>query len=307
MNRLEAMAAFVRVAELNSFTAAAQSLGLPKSSASAAVAQLEAHLKTQLLYRTTRRVQLTHDGQAYYERCREVLSDLEDIDAMFERTPSALTGSLRVDMPVSMARNRILPLLPDFLDRHPGLEIELSSTDRRVDVVAEGFDCVIRVGLLADSGLVARLLGVMHMGNYASPAYLARHGEPQTLVDLAGHSLIHYTTTLGSRPFGFEYLDGNDYSVVAMKGRITVNNTEAFQASALAGLGIFQAPRTGNDHHVAAGRLIEILPQYEAEPLPVSILYPRRRHQARRVRAFIDWVAEVMVDYLAGRAVPAVS
>ncbi|CAM3319595.1 LysR family transcriptional regulator [Asticcacaulis taihuensis] len=297
MNRLEAMSLFVRVAELQSFTAAALSLGLPKSSASQAVSQLEAHLKVQLLYRTTRRVQLTHDGQAYYERCREVLAELDELDSMFSQT-SDLTGALRVDMPVSLARNFLVPRLPEFMNRHPGLEIELSCTDRRVDVVAEGFDCVIRVGALADSALMTRPLGFMHMGNYASPAYLARHGEPKTLDDLKDHHLIHYALTLGSKPFGFEYRDGDEYRVVDMPGRITVNNTEAFSAAALAGLGILQSPRTGNRHHMAEGRLVEILPQYEAEPLPVSLVYPRRRHQARRVRAFMDWVSEIMRDYL---------
>jgi len=298
MNRLDAMAAFVRVAELQSFTAAATSLGLPKSSASAAVAQLEAHLKTQLLFRTTRRVQLTHDGQVYYERCRDLLSDFDDVEALFEQTPSALTGVLRVDMPVSMARGFVVPRLPEFLGRHPGIDIELSCTDRRVDVVAEGFDCVIRVGLLAESGLVARPLGELKMGNYASPAYLAAHGEPATLGDLATHRLIHYASMLGSRPFGFEYRDGNDYKTIDMAGRITVNNTEAFQAAALAGLGLLQSPRTGNRHHVETGALMEILTAFEAEPLPVSLIYPRRRHQARRVRAFMDWISEVMGDYL---------
>jgi len=298
MNRLDAMTAFVRVAELQSFTAAAASLGLPKSSASAAVAQLEAHLKTQLFFRTTRRVQLTHDGQAYYERCRELLSDFEDVDAMFERTPSALSGVIRVDMPVSMARGFVVPRLPDFLDRHPGIDIELSCTDRRVDVIAEGFDCVIRVGMLADSGLMARPLGEMRMGNYASPAYLAAHGEPVALDDLARHRLIHYAATLGSRPFGFEYRDGDTYRVVDMAGRVTVNNTEAFAAAALAGLGLYQSPRTGNRRHVESGALVEILKAYEAEPLPVSLIYPRRRHQARRARAFMDWIAGIMADYL---------
>jgi DNA-binding transcriptional LysR family regulator len=298
MNRLDAMTVFVRVAELQSFTAAAASLGLPKSSVSGAVAQLEAHLKTQLLFRTTRRVQLTHDGQAYYERCRELLSDFEDVDAMFEQTPQALTGALRVDMPVSMARNYLVPRLPEFLDRHPGLDIELSCTDRRVDVVAEGFDCVIRVGWLPDSALVARPLGELKMGNYASPAYLDAYGEPKTLADLSRHRLIHYASTLGSRPFGFEYRDGDTWRTVDMAGRITVNNTEAFHAAALAGLGLFQAPRTGNYRQVETGGLVEILRDYEAEPLPVSLVYPRRRHQARRVRAFMDWLAEVMDAYL---------
>ena len=297
MNRLEAMTAFVRVAELQSFTAAATSLGLPKSSASQAVSQLEAHLRVQLLYRTTRKVQLTHDGQAYYERCREVLAELDELDSMFEQK-SDLTGSLRVDMPVSMARNFLVPRLPEFLGQHPGLDIELSCTDRRVDVVAEGFDCVIRVGALADSTLMARPLGLLIMGNYASPAYLARQGEPKTLGDLADHRLIHYALHLGSRPYGFEYLEDGVYKTVDMPGRITVNNTEAFQAAALAGLGLLQAPRTGNHRHVADGALMEILPQYQAEPLPVALVYPRRRHQARRVRAFMDWVTEIMRDYL---------
>ena len=294
------MTLFIRVAELQSFTAAAASLGLPKSSASAAVAQLEAHLKIQLLFRTTRKVQLTQDGQAYYERCRDLLSDFDDVDAMFEQTPSALTGSLRVDMPVSLARNFIVPRLPEFFERHPGVDVELSCTDRRVDVIAEGFDCVIRVGLLADSGLVARLLGELKMGNYASPAYLAAYGEPRVLDDLANHRLIHYASTLGSRPFGFECRDGDDWRTLDMPGRITVNNTEAFQAAALAGLGLYQSPRTGNRRNVEAGALVEILTAYEAEPLPVSLIYPRRRHQARRVRAFMDWVAEAMKDYLKG-------
>ncbi len=298
MNRLDAMTAFVRVAELNSFTAAAASLGLPKSSTSAAVAQLEAHLKTQLFYRTTRKVQLTHDGHAYYERCRDILSDFEDADAMFQSAPGALTGALRIDMPVSMARNFIVPRLPAFLDAHPELAVEVSCTDRRVDVVAEGFDCVIRVGALADSGLMARPLGLMRMGNYASPAYLARYGEPKTLDDLATHYLIHYALQLGSRPDGFEYRDGDIYRTLSMTGRITVNNTEAFQSAALSGLGLFQAPRTGNRGHIADGALIEILHAFEAEPLPVSLIYPRRRHQARRVRAFMDWVAGIMHAYL---------
>ena len=297
MNRLEAMTLFVRVAELSSFTAAAQSLGLPKSSASQAVSQLESHLKVQLLYRTTRSVQMTHDGQVYYDRCREVLAELDELNSMFKEK-SDLTGSLRVDMPVSLARNFLMPRLPEFLSQHPGLDIELSCTDRRVDVVAEGFDCVIRVGILSDSALMSRHLGLMHMGNYASPAYLARHGEPQTLDDLKGHHLIHYALHLGSRPFGFEYRDGEDYKVVDMPGRITVNNTEAFSSAALAGLGIFQSPRTGNRRHVDDGALVEILPAYEAEPLPVALVYPRRRHQARRVRAFMDWVAGIMRDYL---------
>ena len=297
MNQLDAIAAFARVAELNSFTQAAASLGLPKSSVSAAVLQLESHLKVQLLYRTTRKVQLTHDGQAYYERARDMIADLEDMDSMFQQS-GALTGSLRVDMPVITARNLIIPRLPEFLDRHPGLEIELSCTDRRVDVVAEGFDCVLRAGAMTDSGLMARPLGHMRMHNLASPGYLARFGTPQTLEDLDHHRLVHYVMQLGSKPDGFEYWDGFSYRTHRMAGIVSVNNTEAYYSAVLAGLGIIQAPSSGMKTSLADGSLVPVLPQYHAEPLPVAIVYPRRRHQARRVRAFIDWVAEVMKTYV---------
>lgn len=294
MNRLDALTAFVRVAELSSFTQAASSLGLPKSRVSAAISQVEAQLRTQLLYRTTRKVQLTHDGQIYYERVRDVLADLEDMDALFQQTPGDLKGTIRVDMPVATARSLIIPRLPAFLDRHPGLDIELSCTDRRVDVVAEGFDCVLRAGAMTDSGLMARQLGVMPMINVASPTYLNRHGVPETLDDLDRHRMVHYTMQLGSKPCGFEYWDGLSWRTRAVTGVLTVNNTIAFNSAALAGLGIIQAPATGLTEQLAAGDLLQILPQYHAEPLPLALVYPRRRHQARRVRAFMDWMAEVM-------------
>lgn len=298
MDRLETLAAFVRVAELSSFTQAAASLGLPKSAVSSAVAALEARLGTQLLYRTTRRVQLTHDGHAFYERARDLLSDARDMDAMFQQTPATLTGTLRVDMPVSTARTMIMPRLSEFLSQHPGLSLELSCTDRYVDVVAEGFDCVLRVGLLADSGLVARHIGDMTMVNVASADYVARCGMPMTLDDLDHHHMVHYVSQLGGKPYGFEYRDGHEYRTRDVPGRLYVNSTESFHAAVLAGLGIIQSPRAGLIGSLADGSLVQILPQYEAEPLPVSLIYPRRRHQARRVRAFMDWVAAIMDEYL---------
>src|SRR5688500_15985936 len=181
MDQLDAMRIFVRVAEMAGFTRAADSLGLPKASVSGAVQQLEAALGARLLHRTTRRVQLTHDGQAYYERCKDLLTDIEELQAMFTPSEQGLNGRLRVDMSSGIARNIVLPRLPEFLQRHPQLAIELSSTDRRVDVVREGFDCVLRVGALADSNLIARRLGAFPIANCASPDYLRRHGVPQSL------------------------------------------------------------------------------------------------------------------------------
>lgn len=297
MNHLDAVLAFVRVAELSSFTAAAASLGVPKSSVSAAVQQLETRLKVQLLYRTTRRVQLTHDGQAYYERAREMLADLDDMDSMFE-TSKELTGTLRVDMSVAAARKHVIPRLPEFLDAHPGLSIELSCTDRRVDVVAEGFDCVLRAGTLVDSSLVARPLGHMNMVNVAARAYADRYGVPETLEDLSRHRLIQYNLQFGSKPDGFEYWDGAQYRMIAMGGVITVNNTEAYHSALMAGLGINQSPTSSVRQGLADGSLVEILPQYHAEPLPVALIYPRRRHQAKRVRVFMDWMTDILQDML---------
>ncbi len=304
MNRFDALLAFTRVAELQSFTAAAESLGLPKSTVSTAVMQLENHLGVKLLHRTTRRVAPTDDGQAFYQRARDILADIDDMDGMFETAPQALQGRLRIDMPVHMARNLIIPRLPGFLVHHPGLDIELSCSDRTVDVVAEGFDCVIRVGPPADAGLAARSLGQLHMANIASPAYVQRFGLPQVLEDLARHRLVHLVGQLGNRPAGFQYFDGEAYRHCAMPGQVFVDNTLSYHSAVVAGLGIIQAPRLSLLDHIRAGALVEVLPQFHAEPLPVALVYPQRRQQARRVRAFMDWVAALLGAYMAQSAGP---
>jgi DNA-binding transcriptional LysR family regulator len=297
MNRIEAMHIFVRVAELASFTKAADSLGLPKASTSTAVQHLEAQLGTQLLHRTTRKVQMTHDGQRFYERCKDLLADMDELTSMFQQAPQSISGRVRVDMNNSLAR-RILPYLPQFLREHPQIQVELSCTDRRVDVVAEGFDCVVRVGTLEDSSLVVRPLGMFAIANCASPAYLEEHGMPRELGDLATHKLIHYVSTLGQRPPGFEYMDGSICCYVPMAGVLTVNSVEAYEAGCLAGLGIIQAPRVGMERLIEQGLLVEVLPQYHAEPMPVSLLYAQRRNLSARVQLFMDWLRGVMVAYL---------
>jgi DNA-binding transcriptional LysR family regulator len=298
MNRLEAMQIFVRVAELAGFTRAADSLGLPKASVSTAVQQLETSLGARLLHRTTRKVQLTQDGRVFYERCKDLLADMDELQTMFQQGEQALRGRLRVDMPVGVARNFIVPRLPQFLQSHPQIELELSSTDRRVDLVREGFDCVLRVGALGDANLIARPLGRFRIANFASPAYLRAHGTPQTLQELAGHQLIHYAPTLGSRSLGFEYADAAGYSFLPMGGALTVNNSDAYQAACLAGLGLIQAPAVGMQHLIEQGLLVEVLPQHRAESMPVSLLYADRRNLSKRVRVFMDWVAQSLRPYL---------
>jgi DNA-binding transcriptional LysR family regulator len=295
---LDALRIFVKVAELASFTRAAEQLGMPKARVSVSVQQLETQLGTRLLHRTTRTVQMTQDGQQFVERCKELLADAEDLQSMFQSTPSALRGRLRVDLPHSMARNFVVPRLPEFLAVHPLLEIELSTTDRFVDVVHEGFDCVVRVGNLHDSGLVARRLGELRMINCASPAYLHEYGTPQTLDDLDRHRLVHYSPTLGAAPLGFEYCDGDRCLYRAMHGIITVNSSDAYQDACLAGLGLIQAPALGVQPLLAQGLLVAVLPDFAGQPMPVSLLYPHRRNVSKRVQALMAWLAKVIEPHL---------
>ena len=298
MNQLEAMQIFVRVAELSSYTRAAESLGMPKASMSTAVQQLESELGTQLLHRTTRKVQMTLDGRACYERCKDLLADMDELRSMFQQGPQALRGRLRVDMPTGIARSTVIPHLTEFMRQHPKLEIELSCTDRRVDLVREGFDCVLRVGSVDDVSLIARPLGAFAVTNCASPGYVRTHGMPRTVDDLAEHQLIHYVGTLGAKSMGFEYHDGVAYRTVDMPGAVTVNSAETYEQTCLAGLGIIQAPGPGMRKLIEQGLLVEVAPELRAEPMPVWLLYAQRRNLSRRVQVFMTWVADVLKPHL---------
>ncbi|MFZ5439330.1 MAG: LysR family transcriptional regulator [Myxococcota bacterium] len=290
MDRLDSMKVFARVAESESFTAAAKSLGLPKASVSTAVARLEERVGARLLQRTTRRVQLTPDGALFYERCKDLLADAEEVETLFQKTGEALTGRVRVDLPSRMARLRIIPKLGEFLAANPGVHVELGATDRAVDLVREGYDCVVRVGALRDSGLVARRLGELRLINCASPAYLAQHGTPKRLQDLSRHWLVHYVSVLGAKPDGWEYEEDGVWKELPMRGRVTVNNAEAYVAACVAGLGLIQVPDSTLDDDFRAKRLVEVLPRLRARPMPVHLLFPHRRQLSRRVRVFLDWL-----------------
>lgn len=296
---LDALRIYLLVAEAASFTRAAERLGLTRARVSTVVQQLEAELGTRLLQRTTRSVRVTPDGQLFAERAQALVGEADDLQALFQRQPAALRGRLRVDMPGQLSSQVLVPRLPEFLAAYPQIEIELSSTDRRVDLVHEGFDCVVRAGALRESGLVARPLGLLPQINVASPAYLAAFGTPRTLQDLARHRLVRYSSTLGGAEAGWEYLQDGEPRVLPMAAVLTVNNTFAYESACLAGLGLIQAPSLGLRPLVAAGRLVEVLPAYAAEPLPVTLLYAHRRQVARRVQAFMDWLAGVMAEALA--------
>jgi DNA-binding transcriptional LysR family regulator len=293
----EALRVFVRVAELGSFTRASEQLGLSKARASIRVQELEAELGCSLLHRSTRAVQLTEDGRQFLARAEQLVKDAEELAAMFQ-APSNLRGRVRIDLPTQLGREHVIPRLPAFLAAHPQLELLLSTSDRRVDVLREGFDCVVRVGKLADSALVARRLGVLPMVNLASPSYLKRFGEPKTLADLQRHWLVHYSQGLGGDSPTFEYRDGKVYSELPMRSLITVNGTDAYRAACLAGLGIIQAPRLGARSGLAAGDLVEVLSEFPCEPMPVSLVQTHASRARRPVRAVVNWLAQVITPQL---------
>jgi DNA-binding transcriptional LysR family regulator len=279
MERIQTFRIFARVAEVKSFTKAAESLGLPKASVSSQIQQLENELGTRLLQRTTRQVQLTHDGISFYERTKDLLSDVDELKTMFQSGPSDITGRIRVDMSSRMARFQIIPRLPEFIE---------------VDLVHEGYDCVIRGGSLSDSSLIAKKLKDIHNINVASPSYLKKYGTPKSLKDLERHYLVEYVSTFGEKPEGFEYVEADKTRFIPMKSFVTVNNAESYIAACEAGLGIIQNPRGTLEESLKKKRLVEILPKYRAESMPIYLLYPHRRNLPRRVKVFMDWVETVV-------------
>lgn len=298
MDHLHAMRIFARVAHLGSFTKAAEQLQLPRPTVSNAVQYLEKHLRVRLLQRTTRRVALTAEGTTYYERCTRLLADLDDAETLFDDAGAAPRGAIRVDLPERFALNKVIPALQDFHARYPDLRVVLSTTDRFVDLVAEGIDCAVRVGVLSDTSLVARRIGELSQINCASPAYLARHGTPRSPDDLPDHVAVGYFSSRTGRELDWEYadMDTGALQTVKMRSVVAVNSSQAYLACCLAGLGLIQAPREGLAPLLEDGSLVEVLPEWHAEPLPVSVVFPNSRHLAPRVRIFVDWLADTLGD-----------
>jgi len=293
MDRFDAMLAFTRVVELASFTKAALSLNLPKTTISAQVLALESRLRVKLLNRTTRHVSVTTDGAAYYERAVRLLHELEEAESSLSQATVNPKGRLRVDVPGSIGRRIIVPALADFFGRYPEIELEIGCNDRPVDLLEEGVDCVIRGGELQDSTLVARRVGSLKFLTCASPAYLEKHGMPQTPADIERHFGVHYFSSKTGKIFEFDFSkDGMETTVSGMK-RVVLNDGDSCLAAALAGAGIAQLPTFMVQEHIASGTLMIVLGTYLSENLPLYALYPQNRHLSSKVRAFIDWIAEL--------------
>jgi LysR family transcriptional regulator, regulator for bpeEF and oprC len=295
MDKFRTMQVFAQVAETGSFSKAAERLNLPAATATNAVQALERQLGVRLFQRTTRKVALTEEGAVYLERCTRLLADLEDADALFAGAKAKPKGVVRIDLPERLARLSVIPKLPEFFERYPDIQLRIGASDRFVDLVGEGIDCAVRVGTLADSTLVARSLGMMEQVNCGSKAYLDRHGRPQTIADLREHFAVNFFSSRTGRDLPWEYVENGEQKTLKMQSRVSVSSSDAYLAGCLAGLGLVQVPRAGMEEHIASGALEEVMPDLRPAPLPVSVVYAHNRQMSPRVRAFVDWVAGVLV------------
>ncbi|MGF6276313.1 DNA-binding transcriptional LysR family regulator [Massilia sp. UYP11] len=295
MDRFQEMQIFTRIVERRSFTLAAEELSLPRATVTNAIKRLEARLATRLLERTTRVVAPTLDGEAYYERCVRLLADLGEMESVFTR--STPTGLLRVNLQAALARRVVAPRLPDFLARYPDIELQIGEGDRLVDLVREGIDCVLRVGNLQDSSMVAQKITQLAQVTCASPAYLARHGRPATLATLDQHQAVNFISSATGRPYPLEFLVAGALRQLTLPGPVSVTGADMYTAGALAGLGLVQVPRYRVEHELARGELEVVLPDLAPPALPVYVLYPQNRQLSPRVRVFVDFLKEAFAGF----------
>lgn len=293
MDRISDLRTFVRLTETLSFSRTATVTGLSRASVGRVVERLEADLGTRLVQRTTRRVVLTPDGGVFRDRCLELIAQADGMRAMFA-TPAGPRGVLRVNVPSRIGRRLLMPHLPEFLARHPMIDLDLSATDRPVDLIAEGFDCVVRVGEQRVSNLVSRRMGDLRMITCASPAYLARHGTPATPHDLTGHRTLGYVSSRDRRDEGWEWIEGGRTRTMRLAAPVRVDNAELYIAGARAGLGLIQVPAYDVADLIASGALVEILRDHCCAPMPVALVAPDRPSLVPGVAAFAHWLEEVL-------------
>ncbi|WP_299082184.1 LysR family transcriptional regulator [uncultured Ruegeria sp.] len=291
IDRLETMRLFVRVFERGSFTKAAADLSIPRSTASEAIQRLERDLGSRLLERTTRHIAPTPDGQAYYHRCVSILADLEEAEsALSGREPS---GLLRIDAPGTLTRTYILPHLSAFLSKYPKITLQIGQTERLVDLVREGVDCVIRAGSPDDSVMITRHLTDLQEVTCASPEYLARFGTPKTVDDLKDHRMVGFLSSRTGTAMPLEFKIGDKFKEVTLSALVTANDADTVHHLAMEGFGIAQAPKYRFLTDLEAGRLVEVLPKAPPPPIALAAYYPQNRQLSPRVRVFLDWVVGI--------------
>jgi len=298
MDRIDQLRIFVRIAACGSFSKAAAQLEMPRATVSVAMQQLEAKLGARLLHRTTRRVSLTQDGEALLDSANGLVEDMEEIERQFRPVGRAIAGRLRVDVPSRIARRLIAPALPEFLNDHPEIQVDLGSSDRIIDLVENGIDCALRVGELMSNSLVARPLGSFELINCASPTYLARQGTPRSPRDLNGHLTVDYVSSASGKADPWEWAENGETHFLQVRSRVSVNNAETYIACGLAGLGMIQIPRFDVMDLLETGELVEVMPDARPPPMPVHLVYPHRKHLSRRVQAFLSWIEDLLVPLI---------
>lgn len=297
MDKLQAMEVFVQVVDTGSFTRAADSMKLPKATVSTLVRNLERELSVKLLNRTTRQISVTADGAAYYERCLRILADVRDAEEALSRTRVNPSGRLRVDVPTGLGRHLIIPALPQFFERYPDITLELGCSDRPVDLIEEGVDCAVRGGELADSTLIARRVGAMHFVTCAAPSYLDAQGRPRHPGELMHHRCINYFSAKTGKVYEWDFAKYGERIQLKVPGRIAVNSADAYLLATLSGMGVAQMPSFVVQPLVEAGQLELLLDDWCVDPVPLHVVYPQNRHLSAKVRAFVEWIAELCADH----------
>lgn len=306
MDRFDAMRAFARVVETGSFTQAAQTLHMSRTTITQLVQQLEARLRVRLLNRTTRQVNVTADGAAYYERVVRLLAELDDAETSLSTFASNPRGRLRVDVPSPLARLIIVPALHDFHARWPDIQLDLGASDRHVDLIDENVDCVIRGGAITDPSLVARHIGDLQAGLYAAPSYLLQHGTPDhpSALEAEPHQIIGYLRKHGGRLLHVTLQRGTEQLTVQGRHTFAMDDGNTYMAAGLAGLGAIWLPDYMADAHVQRGELVRLFPDWTLDAMPLNLAFPPNRHVSAKLRVFIDWVVDLMDRHVPVRRQP---
>lgn len=299
MDRFDAMQAFARVVEAGSFTKAAETLHMSRTSVTQLVQQLEARLRVKLLNRTTRKVNVTADGAAYYERVLRLLADMDDAETSLSVASALPRGRLRVDVPSPLARMILVPALPAFHARYPDIQLDMGVSDRMVDVIGENVDCVVRGGALTDQSLMARRVGDLQLGVYAAPDYLARAGTPAhpTALEDTHHRVVGFLWSRTGKAFAYAMHREGERIEVQGRHVLSVDDGNAYLAAGLAGLGVLWLPDYMSAPHVAGGELVPLFEGWRLDPMPLYVAFPPNRHVSAKLRVFIDWVAELMARH----------
>lgn len=299
MDRLDAMKAFVRVVEAGSFTKAALTLHMSRTTVTQLVQQLEAHLRLKLLNRTTRQVNVTEDGAVYYDRIVRVLAELDEVETSLPNAAATPRGMLRVDVPSPIATMILVPALPQFHARFPDIEFDMGASDRKVDLIGENVDCVVRGGEISDQSLMARRVGELQLGVYASPAYLARLGTPTHPGELqdSQHRIVRFRWNRSDNGFPYAMHKGDESLKIQGRHVLKIDDGNAYLKAGLVGLGVLWLPDYMARPHVASGELVPLFNDWRIDPMPLYLAFPPTRHVSKKLRVFIDWIVELMAQH----------